>query len=99
MIPLIEPINEDTCLNYLPMTNNYSISYLQSDVIDNIFCTNITDFIFTTSYDGVIQFWKKIPKGIEFVKKFKAHLNKITGTSISKDGNLLCTCSQKDLFL
>ena len=98
-LPLQEPINEDTCLNYLPMTNNYSLSYLQSDVIDNIFCTNKTDFIFTTSYDGVIQFWKKISKGIEFVKKFKAHLNRITGTSINKNGNLLCTCSQKDLFI
>ena len=98
-LPLQEPISEDTCLNYLPMTNNYSLSYLQSDVIDNIFCTNKTDFIFTTSYDGVIQFWKKLPKGIEFVKKFKAHLNRITGTSINKNGNLLCTCSQKDLFI
>jgi len=98
-INLIEEENEDSCLNYLPMTNNYSISYLQSDIIDNIFCTNKTDFIFTTSNDGVIQFWKKLPKGIEFVKKFKAHLNKITGISINKNGNLLCTCSQKDLFL
>ena len=98
-LPLQEPVNEDTCLNYLPMTNNYSLSYLQSDVIDNIFCTNKTDFIFTTSYDGVIQFWKKISKGIEFVKKFKAHLNRITGTSINKNGNLLCSCSQKDLFI
>ena len=98
-LPLLEPPTEDTCLNYLPTTNNYSLSYLQSDIIDNIFCTNKTDFIFTTSYDGVIQFWKKLPKGIEFVKKFKAHLNKITGTSINKNGNLLCTCSQKDLFI
>ena len=98
-LPLFEPPTEDTCLNYLPTTNNYSLSYLQSDIIDNIFCTNKTDFIFTTSYDGVIQFWKKLPKGIEFVKKFKAHLNKITGTSINKNGNLLCTCSQKDLFI
>jgi peptidylprolyl isomerase domain and WD repeat-containing protein 1 len=98
-IPIIEQTNEDACLNYLPMTNNYFISYLQSDVIDNIYCTNKTYFIFTTSYDGAIQFWKKIPKGIEFVKKFKAHLNKITGLSINKEGSLLCTCSQKDLFL
>ena len=98
-IPIIEQTNEDACLNYLPMTNNYFISYLQSDIIDNIYCTNKTDFIFTTSYDGAIQFWKKIPKGIEFVKKFKAHLNKITGLSINKEGSLLCTCSQKDLFL
>ena len=93
------PINEDACMNYLPMTSNYSISYLQSDIIDNIFCTTKTDFIFTTSNDGVIQFWKKIPRGIEFVKKFKAQLNKITGLSINKDGSMLCTCSHKDLFI
>ena len=94
-----QPINGDACMNYLPMTNNYSISYLQSDIIDNIFCTTKTDFIFTTSNDGVIQFWKKIPRGIEFVKKFRAQLNKITGLSINKDGSMLCTCSHKDLFI
>ncbi len=99
IIPIIEPMESDVSLNYLPMTNNYSISYLQSDIIDNIYCTNKTDFIFTTSYDGVIQFWKKIPKGIEFVKKFNAHQYRISGTSINKEGNLICTCSHKDLFI
>ena len=99
IIPIIEPIESDVSLNYLPMTNNYSISYLQSDIIDNIYCTNKTDFIFTTSYDGVIQFWKKIPKGIEFVKKFNAHQYRISGTSINREGNLICTCSHKDLFI
>ena len=81
------------------MTNSYSKSYLQSDIIDNIYCTNKTDFIFTTSYDGVIQFWKKVPRGIEFVKKFNAHQNRISGASINKEGNLICTCSHKDLFI
>ena len=99
IIPIIEPMESDVSLNYLPMTNNYSISYLQSDIIDNIYCTNKTDFIFTTSYDGVIQFWKKIPKGIEFVKKFNAHQYRISGTSINREGNLICTCSHKDLFI
>ena len=101
IIPVINPIkiDYDLSLNYLPLTNNYSISYLQSDIIDNIYCTNKTDFIFTTSYDGVIQFWKKIPKGIEFVKKFNAHQNRISGASINKEGNLICTCSHKDLFI
>ena len=99
IIPIIEPMESDVSLNYLPMTNNYSISYLQSDIIDNIYCTNKTDFIFTTSYDGVIQFWKKIPKGIEFVKKFNAHQFRISGTSINREGNLICTCSHKDLFI
>ena len=96
---IISPIQNDLPLNYLPLTNNYSKSYLQTDIIDNIYCTNKTGFIFTTSYDGVIQFWKKVPKGIEFVKKFNSHQNRITGISINKDGNLLCTCSYKDLFI
>ena len=95
----VETAKIDLSLKYLPMTNNYSKSYLQSDIIDNIYCTNKTDFIFTTSYDGVIQFWKKEAKGIEFVKKFNAHQNRISGTSINKEGNLICTCSHKDLFI
>ena len=98
-IQTIEPTKIDLSLNYLPMTNSYSKSYLQSDIIDNIYCTNKTDFIFTTSYDGVIQFWKKVPRGIEFVKKFNAHQNRISGASINKEGNLICTCSHKDLFI
>ena len=98
-IQIIEQTKIDLSLNYLPMTNSYSKSYLQSDIIDNIYCTNKTDFIFTTSYDGVIQFWKKVPRGIEFVKKFNAHQNRISGASINKEGNLICTCSHKDLFI
>ena len=89
----------DIYLNYLPMTNNYSKSYLHKDIIDNIICTNKTNFIFTFSYDGVIKFWKKMVEGIEYVKKFKAHPNKITGISINCNGNLLCTCSYKDLSI
>ena len=89
----------DIYLNYLPMTNNYSKSYLHKDIIDNIICTNKTNFIFTFSFDGVIKFWKKMVEGIEYIKKFKAHPNKITGISINCNGNLLCTCSYKDLCI
>lgn len=34
----------------------------------------ITDFIITASVDGHVKFWKKLPKGIEFVKHFLSHL-------------------------
>lgn len=43
------------------------------------------EFIFTMSSDGYLKFWKKISKGIEFVKTFKAHLGKITGSSLSSN--------------
>ncbi len=38
-----------------------------------------TDFIITTSVDGHIKFWKKQPRGIEFVKQYRAHLGSVDG--------------------
>ena len=86
-------------LNYLPMSHSYTKSYMHKDFIDHIISSPITDFIFTTSTDGILKFWKKKYIGIEFVKQFKSHPNKITGISISNDGLFLCTCSVKDEYL
>ena len=38
-----------------------------------------TDFIITTSIDGFIKFWKKQPRGIEFVKQYRAHVGAVDG--------------------
>ena len=86
-------------LNYLPMSHSYTKSYMHKDFIDHIISSPITDFIFTTSTDGILKFWKKKYIGIEYVKQFKSHPNKITGISISNDGLFLCTCSFKDEYL
>ena len=86
-------------LNYLPMSHSYTKSYMHKDFIDHIISNPITDFIFTTSTDGILKFWKKKYIGIEYVKQFKSHPNKITGISISNDGLFLCTCSFKDEYL
>jgi peptidylprolyl isomerase domain and WD repeat-containing protein 1 len=48
--------------------------------------TPSTDFLITSSIDGVVKFWKKNSGGIEFVKEFKAHDGEITSTSTSADG-------------
>ena len=37
------------------------------------------DFLITASVDGHLKFWKKMPGSIEFVKHYRAHLDKITG--------------------
>lgn len=56
---------------------------------DNLtFCTMtpLTDFLITTSVDGVVKFWKKTHEGIEFVKAFKAHQGEVTAVGVSADG-------------
>jgi peptidylprolyl isomerase domain and WD repeat-containing protein 1 len=45
--------------------------------------SNVVDVI-TASMDGIVKFWKKEPEGIDFVKRFRAHL----GKSLSFSGPL-----------
>ncbi|XDG10515.1 hypothetical protein ABKA04_010130 [Annulohypoxylon sp. FPYF3050] len=54
---------------------------------------NVTrsDFLITTSVDGVVKFWKKIAQGIEFVKEFKAHQGDVRSVSVSQDGRSFAT--------
>ena len=86
-------------LSYLPMSHCYDKSYMHKEFVDRINCSPSTDYIFTTSIDGVLKFWKKKYIGIEFVKQFKAHPGKITGLSITNNGLFLVTCSIKDEYL
>ena len=55
-------------------------------------------FIVTASDDGHVKFWRKNPRGIEFVKHFIAHPPgyAITGMSVSADASTLATCAAKD---
>ena len=48
--------------------------------------TPLTDFLITTSMDGVVKFWKKVAVGIEFVKEFKTHAGEVRAVSVSADG-------------
>jgi len=57
------------------------------------------DYIFTMSVDGYLKFWKKVQGGIEFVKTFKAHTGKITGSSLSINEQRLVTVCAKDQAL
>lgn len=53
--------------------------------------TPFTDFLITTSVDGVVKFWKKMAVGIEFVKMFRAHQGEIISVSVSTDGRSFAT--------
>lgn len=54
--------------------------------------TPFTDFLITTSIDGMIKFWKKQDVGIEFVKMFKPHNGDIVDVSVSADGRSFASC-------
>ena len=53
--------------------------------------TPFTDFLVTSSIDGVVKFWKKMAIGIESVKEFKAHTGEIKSVSVSQDGRSFAT--------
>ena len=53
-----------------------------------------TEFLITTSIDGVVKLWKKQESGIEFVKVYRAHLTPVTAVSASADGQLFATVSE-----
>ena len=59
---------------------------MHKDQLAFVTITPFTDFLVTTSVDGVVKFWKKVAVGVEFVKEFKAHNGEITSVSVSQDG-------------
>lgn len=64
---------------------------MHKDQLSLVTVTPHTEFLITSSIDGVVKFWKKIAVGVEFVKEFRAHAGTITGTSISADGRSFAT--------
>lgn len=78
--------HEKLYLAALPQATRYSKSLMHRDTISFVTMTPHTDFLITSSVDGVVKFWKKQNVGIEFVKQFRAHVGEIRGVSVSVDG-------------
>ncbi|KAF8472807.1 peptidyl-prolyl cis-trans isomerase cypE [Kalaharituber pfeilii] len=78
--------HEKLYLEALPKGTKYSKSLMHRDTIAFVTVTPHTDFLITSSVDGVVKFWKKQSVGIEFVKMFRAHVGEIRGVSVSADG-------------
>lgn len=64
---------------------------MHKDQLSFVTVTPYTDFLITSSVDGVVKFWKKVAVGIEAVKEFKAHVGEIRSVSVSQDGRSLAT--------
>ena len=77
---------EAAYLSALPNAGMYERSYMHRSPITQVVVTPSTDFVVTASADGVLKFWKKLPKEIEFVKTYRAHLEAIAGVVSSADG-------------
>lgn len=76
----------------------YERSLMHRDTVNFCRVAPRTDFIVTTSIDGHVKFWKKMERGIEFVKHYRAHLGAVVALDISFDGTLLATAGA-DKFL
>ncbi|KAI9832421.1 MAG: hypothetical protein M1819_004410 [Sarea resinae] len=83
--------HEKLYVSALPSSPRYSKSLMHKDQLSFVSVTPSTDFVITSSVDGVVKFWKKVAVGIEFVKEFKAHLGEITSVSVSSDGRSFAT--------
>ncbi|KAL8680448.1 MAG: hypothetical protein Q9186_003346 [Xanthomendoza sp. 1 TL-2023] len=82
---------EKLYINALPCSQRYSKSLMHKDQLSFVTITPYTDFLITSSIDGVVKFWKKVAVGIEAVKEFKAHLGEIKSVSVSQDGRSYAT--------
>ena len=82
---------EKLYVSALPKSPRYSRSLMHKDALSFVTMTPLTEFLITTSVDGVVKFWKKIAEGIEFVKEFKAHQGEIKSVSVSQDGRSFAT--------
>ena len=59
---------------------------MHKDQLSFVTVAPFTDFLVTSSIDGVVKFWKKVAVGIESVKEFRAHIGEIKSVSVSQDG-------------
>lgn len=82
---------EKLYISALPSSPRYSKSLMHKDQLSFVTMTPFTDFLITSSIDGVVKFWKKIAVGIESVKEFRAHVGEIKSVSVSQDGRNFAT--------
>ncbi|KAI1386990.1 uncharacterized protein F4822DRAFT_331723 [Hypoxylon trugodes] len=82
--------HEKLYVEALPKSIRYSKSLMHKEQLSFVNVTR-SDFLITTSIDGVVKFWKKVAEGIEFIKEFKAHQGEVRSVSASYDGRSFAT--------
>jgi len=64
-----------------------------------VYTSSKTDIIITISIDGFIKFWRKLFHGMEFMKTFRAHPGRCSGTTLSWNGSYFASTSMSDQSL
>ncbi|KAI0387258.1 hypothetical protein F5Y04DRAFT_239777 [Hypomontagnella monticulosa] len=82
--------HEKLYIEALPKSARYSRSLMHKEQISFVNVTR-SEFLITTSVDGVVKFWKKAVPWIEFIKEFKAHQGEVRSVSVSQDGRSFAT--------
>lgn len=82
---------EKLYISALPSSPRYSKSLMHKEQLSFVTITPFTDFLITSSVDGVVKFWKKVAVGIEAVKEFRAHIGEIKSVGVSQDGRSFAT--------
>ncbi len=85
---------EKLYISCLPSSSRYSKSLMHKEQVAFVTMTPFTDFLITSSTDGVVKFWKKVMDGIDFVKEFRAHVGDIKSVSVSADGRSFASAGQ-----
>src|SRR5579859_4726509 len=85
--------HEKAYLDRLPSSARYTKSFMHRETLAYVTVTPSTDFIITTSVDGVVKFWKKQAVGIEFVKQYRGHLGPVSAVTVSADGTMFASAS------
>ena len=81
----------------LPKGTRYSKSLMHKDQVSSVtVASSPSDFVITTSIDGVVKFWKKVGTGIEFAKEYPAHDGRIQSSTISADGSMFATAGDEE---
>ena len=78
-------------MDALPCAAQYETSYAHRAVVTHAVVAAKAGFLCTASEDGHVKFWKKMQRGVEFVKHFHAHVGPITDVAASFDGLWLAT--------
>ena len=86
--------HEKLYISCLPSSSRYSRSLMHKEQVSFATVAPFTDFLITSSVDGVVKFWKKLMDGIEFVKEFRAHVGDLRSVSVSSDGRNFATAGQ-----
>ena len=82
----------------VPTAGLYEYSYMHRQPVSHVLTSAETEFIITISAaDGMVKFWKKLVRGIEFVKAFDCD-SAIVDASISANGRDLAVLTT-DMYL